>query len=258
MPFPEVQRVVYGKNPLSEVVCQLRFPPILRIESEVPARFQDRIREEFPDFGETLGLQIEAPSELQGVAVPELLGRTAIRNYRFASEDDCWHVNLTRGFVALTTKKYERWEEFRSKLESPLSALVSIYSPTSFSRIGLRYINKIKRSQLGLEDVDWSELLEPHLMGLLRMPEVHDRVTQFESRYEIQLSDRESSVRIVTAFVDETNERCYVIDNDFFRAGKIDISAVTEHLDYFNQRGSRLFRWCITDRLHAAMEPNLL
>jgi len=32
MPFPEVKRVIYEHNPLDKVICQLRFPPILRIE----------------------------------------------------------------------------------------------------------------------------------------------------------------------------------------------------------------------------------
>jgi hypothetical protein len=46
--FPDSARVIYGKAPLTGVVCQLRFPPILRIESAPPADFQDRIREQFP------------------------------------------------------------------------------------------------------------------------------------------------------------------------------------------------------------------
>ena len=36
-PFPDTPRVVYNKNPLFEVLCQLRFPHILRIETEIPA-----------------------------------------------------------------------------------------------------------------------------------------------------------------------------------------------------------------------------
>jgi len=48
MPFPDSKRAFYGKNPLEEVVCQLRFPPILRIEVETPAVFQDKVRQVFP------------------------------------------------------------------------------------------------------------------------------------------------------------------------------------------------------------------
>ncbi len=52
MPFPEVQRVIYRKNPLEQVICQFRFPAILRIDTETPADFQERIRNDFPQFAE--------------------------------------------------------------------------------------------------------------------------------------------------------------------------------------------------------------
>ena len=44
MPFPVTKRIIYKKNPLVEVICQLRFPPILSIDTEIPARFQGAIK----------------------------------------------------------------------------------------------------------------------------------------------------------------------------------------------------------------------
>ena len=67
-------------------------------------------------------------------------------------------------------------------------------------------------------------------------------------------------VRIISRFVEdrEPGEICYMIDSDFFNASKTQIESAIEKLDYFNVRGSRLIQWCITDRLHNAMEPQLL
>ena len=48
--FPSIERVIYQNNTLGEVVCQLRFPTILRIEASSPADFQDAIREAYPLF----------------------------------------------------------------------------------------------------------------------------------------------------------------------------------------------------------------
>lgn len=44
MLFPPTQRVIYHKNPLVEVVCQLRFPTILKIDAEIPVAFQEAVR----------------------------------------------------------------------------------------------------------------------------------------------------------------------------------------------------------------------
>ena len=54
MPFPDSERVIYQRNPLLEVICQLRFPSILRIDSEAPAVFQERVRKEYPMYQEAL------------------------------------------------------------------------------------------------------------------------------------------------------------------------------------------------------------
>ena len=52
MPFPEVRRVIYKKSPLDRVICQLKFPPVLRIDADMPVEFQDCIRREFPNYDE--------------------------------------------------------------------------------------------------------------------------------------------------------------------------------------------------------------
>lgn len=61
MPFPEVKRVIYKKNPLHQVICQLRFPPILKVDAEIPSIFQEKIRGEFPNFKETTEVNMELP-----------------------------------------------------------------------------------------------------------------------------------------------------------------------------------------------------
>ena len=40
----------YEKTLAHEVICQLRFPTILTINNVEPADFQERIREDFPQY----------------------------------------------------------------------------------------------------------------------------------------------------------------------------------------------------------------
>lgn len=46
----EIKRVRYEKCPLIEVTYQLNFPTILSIEAEMPVRFQNAIRKDFPEY----------------------------------------------------------------------------------------------------------------------------------------------------------------------------------------------------------------
>jgi uncharacterized protein (TIGR04255 family) len=262
MPFPEKKRVIYNKNPLEQVICQVRFPPILKIDVEIPAQFQEMIRKEFPIYSETTELRLEIPHALKAQMPPDTLNQVVQnsgKNYEFSSEDNAWKINLTKGFVALTANKYTRWEEFRAKLTPVLKNLIDIYSPDYFSRVGLRYVDLIKRSVLGLQDVEWGELLQPYILGILGSNNVSKNVKDMESRNELLLSDNQSIVRIIIRLVETDNgEICFLIDSDFFNTEKTSIKTVFEKLDFFNARGSRLIQWCITDRLHNAMEPENL
>ncbi len=264
MPFPEVKRVIYKKNPLDKVICQLRFPPILKIDTEIPAVFQERIRQQFPNLLESAEWNIEVPQAIKG-QIPSDLARqmlqsAGIKNYQFSSEDGQWQLNLTRTFIALTANKYQRWEQFKDKLLGPLAALNDIYAPSFFSRIGLRYVDVIKRSALNLDGVNWSELLQPYVLGVLSTPEVSRNVQAFQSNYEIRLSDEQSMVRLIAQLVQpiDSSEICFMIDSDFFTAEKTISDDVMSKLNYLHARSSRLIQWCITERLHQAMEPQEL
>jgi len=46
--FPVVEDVHLANAPIREVICQVRFPTILRIAQGEPAEFQERIRGNFP------------------------------------------------------------------------------------------------------------------------------------------------------------------------------------------------------------------
>lgn len=260
--FPEITRVVYKINPLDNVICQLRFPPILKIDTEVPSDFQDKIRSYYPSLSESSELTFETSPNIEeqmpADAIKQMLKSPGIKNYEFSSEDGKWKVNLTRNFMSLSTKQYHRWEEFKEKLQLPLETLVSIYSPSYFTRVGLRYVDVIRRSKLGLADIDWKELINEHILGLLAVSGVGEAARGFQSIYEVKLED--SNIRISTRTVKsiDSDEVCFMIDSDFFNTNKLELEEALKKLDFFNNHASRLIRWCIKDRLHKAMEPQEL
>ena len=159
--FSNDERVIYAKRQLVEVICQLRFPEILKIDVSEPADFQERIRRDYPQYEKKI--EQLPPQMVNGKPVPQ----GTVNNYQFISEDSQWKVSLTKGFVALSTHGYLRWEEFAKRLDRVLAALIQLYQPAYFTRVGLRYINAIDRAALGLEDCLWRELIQPGYLALL-------------------------------------------------------------------------------------------
>ena len=259
MPFPESPRVLYGKTPLTVVICQVRFPPVLKIESQVPAGFQERIRATYPLLDEANEVPAGLPPEvarLMGMALTEK-GR---KEWKFLSEDRQWAAVLARDFVALTTDHYSRWEEFRQHLALLLEALDVEYHPSFATRVGLRYQNLIVRSELNLDGVPWSELLMPHIAAEYCSAEIADEIQEVSRRVVIELEEQTglAHLRHGSARQQGEDEQAYSLDADLFAAEKMEIPDVLARLDVFNRVAARLFRWCITERLHNAMEPALV
>src|ERR1700677_526173 len=171
--FPPVPRVLYEKSPLAEVVCQLRFPAILKIEALPPADFQERVRAALPIFDRASGLpgnMPQMPSELVN-----LLGGGRPSS-SFSTEDKSVVASLTAESISLWTSRYGRWEEFRRLFEPCLSALIELYSPSFFSRIGLRYTDVINRSALGINNEKWTDLLSRKIHGELAVAEIEQNL----------------------------------------------------------------------------------
>jgi uncharacterized protein (TIGR04255 family) len=258
MPFPDSPRIIYNKNPLTEVICQLSFPAILRIDSEIPANFQSKIQENYPIYQEAQGanLKLNFPQELAQVVGNTLSLKSGRASYQFLSGDRKWKVTLTREFLSVSTKEYTRWEDFKQHLEIALEAFIEEYKPLFFTRIGLRYQDLIQRSKLDLENVSWSELLSPPIAGELSAPEIVDKITHCVNQLTITLDENGSMVLLNHGLVsNENSEDLYIIDSDFLTEQKTEVQNVIEKLNYFNKFSGRLFRWCISEKLHNALEP---
>jgi uncharacterized protein (TIGR04255 family) len=261
MIFPDSPRVKYKKNPLEQVICQLRFPTILRIGSHPPVEFQEGIRQQFPVLHINEESNISVPQEVMQL-FPAAMQAAFKRNktYVFISENESWTLSLNEESIALTTSQYSRWEEFKDYLDGALNLFVEIYKPTFFSRIGLRYRDVIKRSKLGMSNsVSWSELLKSHIAGELAQGPIESAVVEKISHLLIKLDDDIGFVRLQHGIAtDEEKENCYLIDSDFFSEDRIRFNDAISLLDKFNSNGRRLFQWCITEKLHDAMAPEAI
>ena len=257
--FSDDSRCIYRNNPFAEVICQLRFPEILTIETDLPAQFQEAIRDEYPQY-----------SSRKEAAAPKLSGtpgnlslqkQEPTTNYQFVSEDGIWRVNLTSKFISLACTKYVRWEEFAKKLDKPLAAFIKIYRPAYFERIGLRYINFISRIHLGLTEYSFSELIAPCYLGLLAEEDVSENSA---SRCNV---DAEIGIRggcrvklhagpgLVKRNNQTDQEVKFIFDQDLYMPGKLPVNLSAGALETLHAQAFSIFRGAVTDRLHDALEP---
>ena len=118
MLLSQLPRTHYAKAPVHEVICQLRFPTILSINSADPAEFQDRIRTILPQYAKKEERPLPKPGQPQSAEL--------IHNYHFLSADGKWKLNLTSNFISLSTVAYTSWEEFGQKLDQPLAQFIRL------------------------------------------------------------------------------------------------------------------------------------
>ncbi|MDR1289687.1 MAG: TIGR04255 family protein [Planctomycetaceae bacterium] len=260
MPFKEVRRVVYNKNPLAQVISQVRFPRILAINEKQPAEFQERLRQEYPLFDVSVEqlhrLTFDsAQSKLQDAP------SDMINNYSFTSDDGKQIVNLASTFLSTATSNYTNWDNFFLQLKKPLQALNEIYKPVFFERVGLRYIDIFQRSILGLDNSQWDDLIEPFALCFLSNKNVKSDVVGYSSTSEIKLNN-DANARIITALGyvgnndhnEKNRELSFIVDTDLY-FGKVDLQSVENALVELHGYSTKIIRSIIKEKLHKAMEP---
>jgi len=260
MRFERAERVIYDENPLVEVVCQIRFPRIFEIDVDLPVAFQKRLRSEYPiaEVQDQL-LRIHAsvaPNENASSAMESEMQPGRI--FRFLDEDRKWCITLSSSSVSLATESYDQWETFSARLKNLLDALIDVYEPAKFDRVGLRYRNFIVPEKIGLDGASWDELLNANLVAVTKaLPFDEKSIIGLSSQLSLQLDLGSLMLNIANAKQQQSELTGYLIDADFYVEGvqKADVNSTFEKLVDFNIQAGGLFRWCITDRLHLALKP---
>ena len=232
----------------------------MKVETSVPADFQEKIRHAYPRFQERPALAgTQVPAEFVGVIPAEMqqLLTQGGRHFDFSSSKGEKTVTLNKEFLSLTTTEYVGWEEFVEDFRGPLDALILTYKPDSFIRIGLRYQNIILPSEIDQRGASWSELINPQVAGILADEHVGEFVDDCRQIATIRLKGEAGFVRIQHGVGTEENrkEKVYFIDSDFYIDQPQEVGNALDILGQFNRQAGYLFRWAIDRRLHEAMGP---
>jgi uncharacterized protein (TIGR04255 family) len=257
--FSHEDRCIYRKNQLADVICQLRFPEILSISTNLPAEFQDAIRDEYPQYSsktEPTAPKLEGnPGNLSIVNQPSTI------NYQFASADGAWRINLTSKFISLSSNKYTSWEEFAKRLDKPLVAFIKIYKPAYFERVGLRYLNFISRNDLSLNGTPFSELFQQTYLGILADEEIREEQTTrvgVDAEFAVRGGCRakiHAGPGLVKRNGQAEKEIKFIFDQGLYMSGNVPVNYSAGALETLHSQAFSIFRGAITDTLHDALEP---
>lgn len=259
--FPPSPRIIFGKSPLTQVVSQVRYPTILKID-RTPADFQERIRAQFPlyerasDFavGQPEGAQI--PPQIMQLIGGQIAGGST--PHRFITANRQTTVSLALDSLSLSTTEYTRWEDFFGLFKTILSALAELYVAPFFTRIGLRYINHIERIKISIpNDYSWSHLIRKEVLGELSIPDFENNVERALTQIRLTLPNGNGNVYFQHGMniVPNKADSAYVLDFDISKQGQIEVHNAEYSLDQFHQLAGFAFRWCITDELRNRLDP---
>jgi len=247
--FPQREDVRLQRAPLAEVICQVRFPPILRIASEQPAAFQERVRERFPQLAVEQGVVVHM--EPLGTMPPS--AKPEPRIFRFKSPDGNTGVSLQLNFYALSTISYTHWRDFLELLRLVNQAACEVYDIPYAVRVGLRYINHLTLENTGANNVaELWEILRPELTMLLR-GDCWDE--PLEMLNNLLLAGGENERLTLRSGFRSGEKPVFLLDFDHFSEGNIALEDLLTLCQRYHDVIYNAFRWCIQEEKLAVFAP---
>lgn len=252
----------FARSPLTNVICQLRFSPILSIDAKEPVAFQEKIREHFPLY--TVRKEQTPPRMVNVGGQVKMEPNPPMNNYCFASADGKCQLSLTKNYIAFTTSAYTGWEDFAKLFDVALAEFIRLYRPAFFEYIGLRYLNAFSRTALGLEDTPWRDLFEPAYLGPLLHEDVPERnfnKVALDTELALGGSCRariHSGTGLVKRNVPNAqpdNEVKFLLDLDISMIGQTEPRLAAAGMETLHRHASSIFMGAMTDTMREALDP---
>ncbi len=250
--FPVVKDVPLSRSPLTEVICQVRFPTFLSIGGRGLMQFQEAIRLRFPEFVEPPPIEIKLNA---GGSQQSLVSETVGQVFQFRTADASALTSLSTDAYAYSTEKYSVWNDFANDLTLIHYAATSAYKLPYAKRIGLRYVNQIAGREYGIDTLkELSTLLRPELVGLVETDawsEPEELVTQTlfhdldDGRMVMRLGLRSDAVQ----------GPLILLDYDYYVEGQQPLDNLIERCETFHDVIYRAFRWSVRDKALKYFKP---
>lgn len=243
--FPNIDDVHLAHAPLQEVICQVRFPPILRITHEEPVDLQERVRERFPLL-EVAQKVIFAKEGIQA-SVP------SAQVYRFHNSETTAAVSVGADFYAFSTTAYQSWVDFAEHLTYAADIMESVYHPSYAIRIGLRYRNELDASFTQSNTFDEVlTLLRPELIAILKTDAF---LMPVQAIHHVETMVDEDHFTFRYGLVRDDQIPKFVLDFDYYAEGRLSLENLSERCNQYHKTIYNAFRWCIVEDKLSCFRP---
>ncbi|MEA3411488.1 MAG: TIGR04255 family protein [Pseudomonadota bacterium] len=242
-----MQRRVYKNPPIEEALCDFRFENSSEWDPMLPLVFRDQIKDTYPGKPvqrAPIEANLHAGSDQAGAS---FLLRQELGRIQFPSEDGKALVAIGQNVLSVhMLRPYQRWEEFRPRIEDALVKYSNTMPCDGIQRIGLRYINKIEIKNTGSLDLNKYFVVPP-----MSPPGFPTRIISFITRTEHIYDDE--PVKLILTFTDTSVREGYaafLLDLDLvweFGDTPLPVEEAMSKVDILRDRERDAFEQLITD-----------
>lgn len=256
--IPIVAPFLLESHQLSQVLCQIRFSPVLRIQQDdavIP--FQEEIRHAYPRYAKQQGMSM--------LITPEGVQQQAAgaAQHRFDDSDAVFTAILSSEFVALETNQYSDIDDFVGRVVALAKAVEEHYAPGEIQRVGLRFINELRLTAPDPK-IEMREAITPTLLGAPGSDELIEPIAGAQQVLELAGDDSRMLVRHGLhpqggTTVDqllmqkqpstELSQPFYLLDIDAYtdRDVRYSVVGIEATLREFNDDIRSLFAWAVDE-----------
>lgn len=201
------------KQPLVEALCELKFSPSDKWDTDIPELFYNQVKDEFPEYTTLNPVSFQVAVGGQPIDMPEqtkALSRLQIRN-----KDNSVVVQIGADLLVVNhLQPYTSWESFKDLILRMGSKYVEMIGEVKLERVGLRYINHISPPE-GRFEIEQFLSVFPILPSPLNLD-----LAGFSQVYEFQYVQPKAVLKHQTGIVQRSDGRVVLLlDLDFISQG---------------------------------------
>lgn len=259
MAFPEAKRVKFFNNPLIEVVFRLDLSSSIRsvlFTDENMTKLHELLKTKFQQFKKSKNIEVSVDTQNDSIK------QSSKVVYEFESLDGTLKALLADKSLTVVNVDYQSRESFLELISFIVEQVkkLGLHSMES-NRVGLRYKDIIHRSALnGIDQkTDWSELLNPKLLSMVKIEGLTGQVLGINSSLVIAVDDDSFNTRMNVSYGTVTHakdrEECFLIDSDFYAEGVFDYDVTKQFFSNASAKSQNFFQWCLERKLYDALDP---